>query len=356
MPRRSIASMGFADASANLDSIARKLNVSVSTVSRALRGVPGIHSATRNRIVLEARRQGYVLRGVERQRETEVKNILTLCHIRSPRGSAEFLEGISQAAQPLGFNLMTHFLPPEDSASIFDPARQPPCLRENTVDGIIFLHRWPHDVVARLSAQIPCVSVVHRYPGTITETVGFDDRLGMDLLMAHLLKTGARRIGFYGYCQEMTWSRSRVSAWMETMLHHRLAMTAEDVISIKLEEALSEALVAKSYSLEVAAERTRQGIQAWVCANDSTALSLCHFFQKRGIKVPSQVQLTGFHRQSHIPNATPVLTTVRVDSPEVGVAALRRLAHRFRYPKESPRVILLPCSLEMGETTLGERP
>ena len=90
--------MGFADASANLDSIARKLNVSVSTVSRALRGVPGIHSATRNRIVLEARRQGYVLRGVERQRETEVKNILALCHIRSPRG----VGGVFGGHQPGG--------------------------------------------------------------------------------------------------------------------------------------------------------------------------------------------------------------------------------------------------------------
>jgi LacI family transcriptional regulator len=223
------------------------------------------------------------------------------------------------------------------------------------VDGIIFLHRWPQEVVAKLASQIPSVAVVHQYAGTQTETVGFDDRQGMDLILQHLTKGGLHQLGFYGYIPEITWARSRCAAWMEAMLRYRLLVRPENVISIKLEEALSEVLVSKSASLEIAADRTRQGIQGWICANDSTALSLCHFLQKKGVRVPGEVQITGFHRQSHLPNAVPALTTIRVDSPEIGVAALRRLAHRFRYPKESLRTILLPCSLELGQTTLAAR-
>ena len=43
-----------------LQDIAERLHLSISTVSRALRDVPGIHPATRSKVLEEAQALGYV--------------------------------------------------------------------------------------------------------------------------------------------------------------------------------------------------------------------------------------------------------------------------------------------------------
>ena len=67
-------------------------------------------------------------------------------------------------------------------------------------------------------------------------------------------------------------------------------------------------------SFNVAAERVREGVTAIVCAADHQAYDLISALQKRGIRVPEDVSVTGFDG-IHPPDG--MQASVRLKSPTV---------------------------------------
>src|ERR1700679_332735 len=90
--------------SVGLDDIARKSGVAISTVSRALRDLPGIHPKTRNRVLREAESLGYNTRPRRKERaRSESRHVLILTvGEETPTG---YMAGLSQAALQLNISL-----------------------------------------------------------------------------------------------------------------------------------------------------------------------------------------------------------------------------------------------------------
>jgi DNA-binding LacI/PurR family transcriptional regulator len=177
----------------------------------------------------------------------------------------------------------------------------------------------------------------------------------MDQLVGHLLRVGHKRIGFFGLCREMTWSRSRFAGYADAMLQHGRELTMRDVVSVTLEEALAESEFHEGTAIPRAEELTRSGVDAWVCSSEMIARSLLDHFAKTGLKVPRDVGVTGFHT-SQSPGASKILlTSTEAPSAELGASALRRLVHRIEGTDTSRRIILLPCALRAGSTTRKPR-
>lgn len=332
----------------NLREIAQKLGISASTVSRSLRDLPGIHPETRQQVVLAAQQLGY--RGGEVLSQRRFSNILTLSQGMSFDTDHEYLAGMSSAAIALNMSLISHHYRPEECANVLKPEFQPRALTAGHVDGIVLIHRWPLETARSLREKFPVVSIIHDYPGTDVDVISTDDRGGMDVIVAHLLAVGYRRIGFFGLCGDMTWSRSRFAGFVDAMVQHGQSFQLKDVIEITLEEALAESEFRAGTSMSRALDATRKGVDAWVCSSEMTARSLYEHLTRSGIEVPVKVGITGFHGRP--PSASlPLLTSTDAPSAELGAAALRRLVHRIEATDSSRRIILLPCTLRPGVTT-----
>ena len=105
-----------------------------------------------------------------------------------------------------------------------------------------------------------------------------------------------------------------------------------------------------------AAEMTRSGVDAWVCSSEMAARSLYVHLEKAGLKIPKDVGVTGFHCSSIASLGNSVtFTSTEAPSAELGAAALRRLVHRIEGIDNTRRIILLPCSLRLGNTTREAR-
>lgn len=334
----------------NLREIALKLGLSASTVSRALRELPGIHPETKKQVFEAAQQLKY--RGGEILNQRKFSNILTLSQGIGFDTDHEYLAGMSSAAIALNMSLISHHYRPEECANVLKPEHQPRALTSGQVDGIVLIHRWPDPIARALRRQFPVVSIIHDYPGTDVDVVSLDDRSGMDLLVEHLIAAGYKRIGFFGLCAGMTWSRSRFAGYVDATIQHGLEVRMDDVIEITLEEALSETEFHAGTPLARAAELTRGGVDAWVCSSEMTARSLHEHFLSVGFKIPRNVGITGFHA-SQSPGAQPSATITSTEAPtaELGSSALRRLVHRIEGTDVSRRIILLPCSLRPGSTT-----
>jgi LacI family transcriptional regulator len=334
----------------NLREIAEKLGLSASTVSRALRDLPGIHPQTRQQVYEVAQALEY--RGGEMLPRKRFSNILTLAQGVNSDTDHEYLAGMSTASLALNLSLLSHHYRPEDCAGVLNAETQPRALAAGQVDGIVLIHRWPTDVVRKLRDLCPVVSIIHDYPETDVDVISLDDRGGMDLIVGHLMKAGVKRVGFFGLCPEMTWARSRFAGWVEAMVSRGHPPQWTDIIATTLAEALAESEFSDGTALMEAVEMTRKGVQAWVCSSRMMALSLGAHLVREGIRIPRDVNLTSFHcsRASGV-SLGLVFTSTEAPSAELGAAALRRIVHRIEAPETARRIILLPCSLRKGNST-----
>ena len=124
---------------------------------------------------------------------------------------------MNRASVALNVSILSHHLHEEECESILNPKFQPPALRSGLVDGLILIHRWPQEVTRPLAEKLPTVAIIHHYPEAPLDHIGIDDGIGMASLVEHLYSTGARRIGFFGLCRQMSWSCSRYAAYIEAL-------------------------------------------------------------------------------------------------------------------------------------------
>ncbi|XHR28397.1 MAG: LacI family DNA-binding transcriptional regulator [Chthoniobacteraceae bacterium] len=334
-----------------LEDIAKRLGIAVSTVSRALRGMPGIHPATRAKVVSEANAMGYI---PPRKKSDEVpaqpQNILMLTSGATGTPSG-YLAGMSQSAVPFNFSLLSHVTTQAEALNILNPNYQPPSLRMGLVNGIVLIYRWPDEVVEALSRKYPTVSIVEQYPNLPIDVIGIDHIGGMFALVQNLKQSGHKRIGFLGLRTDTSWVRSRFAAYMEALLAHELPFHFEDTVSLTNERAAFSVQAKDDEAIEKAIKKVEQGVRAWICASDTVGNALCASLLQHGFRVPEDVALTGFHRRPSAMANLPLLTTTEVRDELVGEAALRRLAYRLDHQDETPRLILLPCKFLQGKTT-----
>jgi LacI family transcriptional regulator len=340
---------------ANLASIAQRLGISISTVSRALRNADGIHSTTRTKVWEMANQLGYKIPkrkvGSTSGRST---TILALTHCAEAVSDQRYLVGMSRVASSLNLSIISHHLTSETCAKMLDARHQPPAMRDGQVDGIVLIHFWPHDIAAQLSRKCPTVSVIHYYPDTEIETVAIDDHTGIYSVASHLFRGGHRKIGFFGLCREMTWTLSRFAAYVESLLRLGLDYDPESVVPITWDQAFSTTVFPKTGWSDHVDRQLARGVDAWVCSGTIPAHTLCRYFLDRGLRIPEDVALTGYHRGWADPGHRPVLTSTQASDEELGEAALRRLIYRLKHPEESLRTILIPASFSPGETTRPE--
>lgn len=337
---------------ANLAMIARSLGLSVSTASRAIRNAEGIHPETRRLVLEKAGELGYVLPGLQGPDiKARPHQILALATSVAPGTDEGFLTGMSRSSIAMNLAVLSHHVKPDDCGSVLDHERQPVAMRAGMVDGVVLIHYWPHEVAARIAERFPTVSIVYTYPGTELDNVGVDDRRSAQMLMGHFLETGHSRIGFFGYCPEVSWSRSRLAAFMESQLCLSLPHDRRDIIRIGLGQALSHnEFQDDGWGAKLLA-RIKQGVDAWICPSAGTASTLLTFLLGKGLKVPRDVSLASCSERYLDRQHLPAVTMMHVKSEELGAAALRRLVNRLQTPREISRSILLPPEFVLGATT-----
>lgn len=337
---------------ANLTAIAQSLGLSVSTASRAIRNADGIHPETRRLVLEKAGELGYVLPGLQGPDiNARPHQILALASSVLAGTDQGFLAGMSRTSIAMNLAVLSHHVAPEDCSSVLDHERQPVAMRAGMVDGVVLIHYWPAEVVQKIAEKFPTVSIVYHYPGAEVDSVGVDDRRSAERLVNEFLAAGQRKIGFFGFCSDVSWSRSRLAAFLEAQISSTLSVDQRDVVGISLTQALApQEFEDDGWGAKVWG-RVRQGVDAWVCSSAGAASSLLRYLISKGAKVPRDVSLASLSERYEGREQWPSLTYMHVRSEDLGAAALRRLVNRLQTPREICRSVLLPPEFAAGATT-----
>jgi GntR family transcriptional regulator of arabinose operon len=184
------------------------------------------------------------------------------------------------------------------------------------------------------AARIPVVLLdrgVTKYPEPSEyDIVGLDNRRAGFLMCEHLIKQGARRVGFLAREGSAATVDDRISGCREALFTHGIDLPVSRIMRGDPADltALSEWI--KSQKLD-----------AILCANDLTAAKLMRSLHGLGISVPADLKIAAFDDVRYAELLPVPLTTLRQPCPEIGAAAVAAMLDRIANPGLPPRSILL---------------
>ncbi len=202
-----------------LKDLARELNVSITTVSRALNGFSDVNEETRARVVEAAERLGYRANMNARRLVTGRSHTIGLANpaessLIHEAHIAEFLSGIGEALSESEYDLLLIPFKQDDEIERYKRA-----FASNRVDAVIlgsillddprveFLNKvgMPFIVHGRTETKIP-----YAFIDIDNESVGYKSAIA-------LLDTGHRRIGLLNGPASMTFARDREQGYRRAL-------------------------------------------------------------------------------------------------------------------------------------------
>lgn len=175
--------------------VARQAGVSTATVSRALRGLPNVDEATRDRVRAVAKQLDYVISpSASRLASGRTGSIAVVTPYIARWFFGMILTGVESVLQRAGMDVL---LISVDAGDGSQPALVAPRLRRR-VDGVLVLVLPPDDpeLQAILALGMPTSLIGVNQPGVTNVTI--DDIAAARIATQHLINLGHRRIGIIG--------------------------------------------------------------------------------------------------------------------------------------------------------------
>jgi LacI family transcriptional regulator len=220
-------------------------------------------------------------------------------------------------------------------------------LRTRGIDGLILATAHIEDAVvdACVKEQLPVV-LVNRMTEQhdVTEVVN-NDKLGIELAIAHLTQLGHTRIAFLGGPGNTSTGRDRRNAFESLGTSGSFAFERDMCVECPAFKE-SEGRTGMLRLLD-----RGKSFSAVVCANDLLALGCYDAMQERGLSCPGDLSVTGFNDMPFADRLSPPLTSLHIQHDQLGVNAANCLLDEMRGGNKSKRPLLLDPSLMVRGST-----
>jgi GntR family transcriptional regulator, arabinose operon transcriptional repressor len=172
------------------------------------------------------------------------------------------------------------------------------------------------------------------------DLVGIDNRRAGFVITEHVIERGARRIVFFGRPNSAPTVNARATGYCDALRKYRNLDLAECiVIGDPTDISLIRDLV-DSFRPE--------GV---VCANDFTAGQLMTSLNTLGLRVPSQIKVSGMDDIKYATILQTPLTTIHQPCIDIGAAALGAMLDRASHPQMPARDLTVNFHLVIREST-----
>jgi DNA-binding LacI/PurR family transcriptional regulator len=329
--------------------VAKRANVSISTVSRVLNRRDLVNAETRRRVDRAIEELGYrpnmFARGLMLRKSEMVGLMLPDLH---GEFYSEIIRGANAKARELGYHLviLSASGASDVKSLLLDLNRR--CI----VDGLAIMLSEQGEQVATVDSAVhmPLAVLDGRLDHPRCDSVTIDQRAGALALMRHLVhECGMRRVVFVGGLMTNLDTQARRLAWAEVLRESDLPVLEDDVHYL-------------DYQYDSAYTLARRCIGDWAgpghcvfAANDEMASAVIDAAAERRLRVPGDLAVVGFDDTRVARMTRPPLTTVRVPMSQMGAAAVELLCQRLEEPDRSPTHVSLTPKLVIRASCGADR-
>ncbi len=328
--------------------LAKKLNLSTSTISRALQNHPGISASTVREVQKLAARLGYFPNSMGsglRRKKTNLIGIIV------PRIDINFhsqvISGIEEIAYKSGYNIIIcqsndrfeHEVASAGTLLINMVEGVIGCLARDTKDYSHYARFKEHDIPLVFYDKV-CYEIE-------ASKVIIDDFESAFKATEHLISVGCRRIAHIAGNQSSGIYASRLEGYKAALGKYKLPVS-RDLICFAEELNYENGLGCAGEFAGLS--RLPDGI---FCANDYTAISAIQFFKRMNLKIPEDMAIVGFSNYPVSGIIEPSLTTIDDNALEMGRTAARLLIRQIREKNLniSSETVVLKTDLIIREST-----
>ncbi|MDH6514018.1 DNA-binding LacI/PurR family transcriptional regulator [Streptomyces sp. SAI-135] len=293
-----------------IDDVARAVGVSRQTVSRALNDKGEIDASTKQRVLDAAQELGYrpsrFARGLVRQDSITIG--LVIPDLLNPFFT-EVAAAALEAARKRGWHVVVY-----DTGDSVQEERGTLEVIASQVDAVVGYLTLPEDEIDKLIRGLPVVLIDRDHRAERFNAISIDGAAGVHDAIRHLVDAGNHRIGMLDH-----------AARSEPSIRHRwyaAAMAAHGLEPAAVSRAEQSIEGGEHALCELLTEHP--DVTAVFTFNDIIAIGALRAARRLGRRVPEDLAVIGFDGLQLGTLVEPALTTVALDTRELGVLAVEQ--------------------------------
>lgn len=318
----------------NLKTLARELNLSFSTVSKALRDSHEISETTKNRVIAKANELNYqvnLLASSFRKQKTKTIALIIPEVVNDFFGPV--INGIESIAQEKGYHVLIYMTHEdrEKEIAIFK------LLQTGRVDGIMLsLSEQTRDITHLRELKergIPLILFDRITNQLDVTTVTTDNSAGGKRATEHLIERGCRRIAFLAISKTVSVSTGRMDGYLDALKENSMWQDDEFILCCDGDDRKNKELIRNLLTREDRPD----GIFASV---ETLAISTYEVCEELGLNIPKDLKVIAFSNSYLAALLNPSLTAIAQPAFEMGREAAAILVNlvekkesRFRHKR-----------------------
>lgn len=335
----------------NLKRLAETLNLSQTTVSRALNGYSDVSEATRKRVQQAAEQYDY--RPSMRAKSLATGRAMTIGHVIPVTSGHEmvnpvfgdFIAGAGETYSAHGYDTLLKLVPDGDEERVYRDLKS-----RGTVDGIIVHGPRMNDNRIALLREIGLPFVVH---GRASEIEGgyswldVNNKSAFERATKFLLDLGHSRIALINGLEDMDFAHRRRNGYVQALKDRQIVPDPDIMRSEEMTEIYGYCSARDMLNLP-------QAPTAFLTSSMITAIGVRRALEDAGLKMGRDVSvITHDDDLSYLKNGegVPIFTATRSSVRDAGRECAQMLLDQIRDPDIGPLTRLLEVDLTVGHST-----
>jgi LacI family transcriptional regulator len=293
----------------NIKELAKSLNLSTSTVSRAFRDNSDINKATKERILAKAKELNYQPNHyASNLREQRSRTIAVIVPELANNFFSQAIHGIERVAREKGYHILI-FATEDDYEKEVSFIRH---LHNGRADGIIMSvsgEANDHTYLDELAEKrLPLVFFDRVYEDIITPRVITNDYNSSFTATRHLIKQGCKRIAYLVINKNLSIGKTRMQGYLD-------ALAKYDIPIIDCTNSYpTNKVILKHLLTEIKPDGVFTSVERLAFATYYACYDL-------NISIPDELKVIGFSSLEIAPLLNPSLTTVTQPATNIGIEA-----------------------------------
>lgn len=324
-----------------ISDVAQALNVSKTTVSRAISGKGRISEKTRKRVQQYIDEHDYqpnvIAKGLAQSKTFNLCVVIPgdYAVVELPFFQ-EAIAGVQEIAGGYEYDILLCICQGNDIVNLKR------IIMNRKVDGVILLRTLVRDErIAFLKEKgIPFVTAGTAFDTEVV-SVDHDHLAACRELTEHFLRQGICRMAVLGGNESIVANQSRKRGVEEAFVRHGLQKELEHIYmdmedETKLWQVLDQVL--------------REQAECILCMDDGICSRVLQQLRKKKIRIPEQIKVASFYNSSVLENYTPSITSLAFSAKELGKACCERVLAQIDGESVCQKT-LLPYEMIFKEST-----
>lgn len=316
---------------ATMKDIAKRAQVSTSTVSHVINNTRYVSDEIREKILAIVRELNYQPSALARSfKLQQTQTIGMLVTASNNPFFAEVVAAVERYCSRNNYNLILCNTD-GDSERLHKSLQT---LIQKQVDGLLLMCTETHlQQNEKLQFNVPTV-IMDWWPNLSADKIFEDSELGGYLATNMLIEQGHRHIGIITGNLQKPLALNRLNGYQKALRENGLTINPDWIVESQFDFdggiAGMEKLLAQS----------RRPTAVFACS-DTIAIGVYQAAWKHGLRIPEDISVIGYDDITLARYLSPPLTTVHQPKAELGKIAVETLLERIKNPQKSHRTLLL---------------